>query len=311
MSAKAIVSSALALAVLGGWAALVNAQPQTAPSDTLPTPSNPPASALPEVIPPPSQIPAAQAGLPPGSVPDPWITYDRPGCCGPFGADGPIGTEFYARNGVSLPGGNQFWQNNLNTGWQTSIGARTLLFNKCTTAAWTADAGLSYTYNNSSRPETFILNVPFVVTTFDQQTFQQISNIVPSPLPMTVRDYQRASLNLAGGREWYLWQPAYSPGRHLRFGVDMGGRWGTSRLGLNDLSIPGASNYRRLYDVFGAVFTALHADVEFPFGPGAWWLVGVRGEWNLGFSDILKDVTPGVRSNIQDVNILLTTGFRY
>ena len=89
MSAKAIVSGALILAVLGGRAARAAEPAEQAPPapEVLPVPAPPPSQPpLPDVIPAPSQIPAVRAGLPPGSVPDPWITYDRPGCCGPVGS---------------------------------------------------------------------------------------------------------------------------------------------------------------------------------------------------------------------------------
>ena len=100
--------------------------------------------------------------LPPGSVPDPWITCDRPGCCGPVGGNGPIGWELYVRSGVSIPTGSGILQDTLDAGWMTTIGARTLFFNPATTAAWTWDVGLGYTYNDAGRPNrTFSVLFPF------------------------------------------------------------------------------------------------------------------------------------------------------
>src|SRR5262245_14744391 len=220
MRPKAIGSRALILAMLGTWVARaaaqppapMNIQPERLPAPTTTVPQTP----ISEIIPPPSQAPAAAAGLPAGSVPDPWITYDRPGCCGPQGRDGPIGWELYLRNGVSIPTGNNILQESLNPGWQTSAGARTLLFNKDTTAAWTADVGLSYSYNNAGGPDrVFNVKFPFNVTTFDQTTFQNVTTLVFTPVPVTIRDYQRASLNLAGGFEQYIGNAAYCPGNHF------------------------------------------------------------------------------------------------
>jgi len=316
MSTKAIGTRALIVAVLGTWVAGAAAQPPMPPTagpETLPAPSVPAQqSPISSVIPPPSQAPAAAAGLPPGSVPDPWITYDRPGCCGPMGADGPIGWEFYTRNGVSIPTGNNVLQESLDTGWQTAAGARTLFFNRGTTAAWTADVGLSYTYNNGSRPDrVFNVLFPFTNTTFDFNTFQNVTSVVQTPVPVTIRDYQRASFNLAGGFEKYIGNGAYCPGNHWRLGADVGGRWGASRLELNDVSRPGMIDFRRLYDVYGALFLSIHSDAEWQITPCTWFVTGFRAEWNMNWSDILKNADPHQGSNLTDINLLLTAGIRY
>jgi hypothetical protein len=304
-------SRALILAVLGGWAAQAAAQPPA--PEQLPAPAAPaPQTPISDIIPPPSQAPARAAGLPPGSVPDPWITYDRPGCCGPMGADGPVGWEFYTRNGVSIPTGNNVLQESLNPGWQTAVGARTLLFNKDTTAAWTSDVGVSYTYNNAGRADrVFNVLFPFTVTEFDFNTFQNVSRLVFTPVPVNIRAYHRASLNVAGGFERYIGNPAYCPGNHFRVGGDIGGRWGASRLELNDVSRADRIDYRRLYDVYGALFLSLHSDVEIPITACTWFVAGFRAEWNVNWSDILKNSVPHQGSNLVDVNLLINAGFRF
>src|SRR5688572_33427329 len=105
MNAKAIVPGALILAVLGGWAArAAEPAPQGNQPETLPPPSAS-ASPLPNVPPAVGTLPPGPYGLPAGSVPDPWITYTRPDCCGPLGRNGPVGGEFYLRTGPSLPVG--------------------------------------------------------------------------------------------------------------------------------------------------------------------------------------------------------------
>src|SRR5581483_7140584 len=137
MSANAIVPGALILAVFGVAARAAAQAPQPPGPETLPPPAVAPGTGpMPDVLPAPATaaqppatggLPPGPGGLPPGSVPDPWINYIRPGCCGPIGADGPIGWEFYWRNGVSMPvatGLKEF----LHTGWMTSVGERTLFF---------------------------------------------------------------------------------------------------------------------------------------------------------------------------------------
>ncbi len=328
MSAKAIVSAALFLAVIGGPAARAEeladpppaappagAAPPGAPApEVLPAPAAPPTSPVPNVIPPPSQIPAAQAGLPPGSVPDPWITYDRPGCCGPIGGNGPIGWEYYLRTGVSIPAGNTFLAETLQAGWTTTIGARSLFFNRDTTAAWVADAGLGYTYNNSGSDKRLDLFLPFIVN-----LTRDLGNGVTVPVgtvsrlgdvPITVRAYHRASVNLSGGREWYL-TPAYCPGSHWRFGVDVGGRYGASRLEANDLANLPNVEFRRLYDVYGAVFVAAHTDVEIPINACTWFVAGLRVEWDYDWSDVFRNAIPFRSGDLQDVNIMLNFGVRF
>jgi hypothetical protein len=275
MSAKAIVSGAVLLAVLGGLSARAVAQTPDASSqvpEQIPSPANPPMPApmspIGSVIPNPSQVPAVQAGLPAGSVPDPWITYDRPGCCGPLGSDGPIGYEGYVRTGVSIPAGNNVLQESLNAGWQTSAGARSLFF-----------------------PATTSLQF--------------------APVPVTIRAYERTALHMAAGWEWYLGNPAYCPGWHFRFGSDVGGKWGSSRLELNDVTVPDSIQYRHLYDVYGTVYLALHNDIEIPIGPCATVIAGWRAEWNNNWSDILHNADPHQTSNLQDINLLLNFGVRY
>src|SRR5262249_13076547 len=163
-------------------------------------------------------------------------------------------------------------------------------------------AGLSYTFSNGSQPQPFNVRFPFTVTNPDFTT-----SLVFTPVPVTIRDYQRASVNLAGGFGWYPFQPADCPGNHLRFRADVGGRYGASRLELNDLSFaPNTILYRRLYDVYGAVFLALHSDYEIQVNACTWFVAGVRAEWNYNWSDILHDAVPHQGSNLMDVNLMLT-----
>jgi hypothetical protein len=315
MSAKAIVTGALLLAALGGWSARAAGQtPEVSGQapDQLPTATaQAPMSPISSVIPPPSQVPAVNAGLPPGSVPDPWITYDRPGCCGPMGGNGPIGYEGYVRTGVSIPMGNNLVQESLNPGWQVTGGARSLFFNRATTAAWTADTGLGYTYNDGGRPDRRF-NVLFPFNVVNNNVFPATNTLVFAPIPVTIRAYDRTAVHLAGGFEKYFGNPAYCPGTHFRIGGDVGGRWGASRLELNDVTFgPNNITYRHLYDVYGTVYLSLHSDLELPISPCTTFIAGFRAEWAQNWSDILKDSQPRLTANLQEVNLLLNFGLRY
>jgi hypothetical protein len=310
MSAKAIVSGAVILALLGGWASLVAAQPPMPPTPA-PAPA-PPVESLPAPSTIPGQpvgLPAAPTigdGLPPGSVTDPWIDYTRPGCCGPIGRNGPIGSEWFLRNGVTIPVAGGILNDALQTGYMTEFGARALFFNPNTDKAWTLSSSLSYSYNNSSRSD-LILMVPEGFNSQNPVTGQTQFQI--TDIPVTIRDYQRWSFNVAGGRERYIGNPAYSPGWHWRIGSDLGGRWGYGRVGLNDLTgLPDNIFYRRQSDVFGSFFVALHSDVEGPLFCGHCQLIsGIRAEWNYTWTDVL----PQSKNDLQDVNLLWTIGWRY
>lgn len=338
MSAKAIVFGAAVLALVGGRA-IQGAEPpmllkplspaayQTGapavtapPAEVLPLPASP---AMPGAAAPSSGISYGQ-GTPPGTVADPWIAYSRPGCCGPLGANGPIGGEWFYRNGASIPVAGGILREALQTGWITEFGGRALFFNKETSAAWTSSVGVSFTFNNSGLSD-LIFDTPLGTTAVEQ---------VPDPLnpgqtvprnvfrivdhPVTIRDYQRWSLNVALGREWYLFNPAYQPGRHFRVGLDSGGRWGYGRVDLNDLSgildpnnpagLDSTIFYRHSSDVFGGVFVAAHADLEIPICCGAsTFITGFRAEWSYNWTDVL----PTQLHDLQDVNLFWTIGFRY
>jgi hypothetical protein len=284
MSTKAMVPTALLLAVLGGVA--VAAEPSAgAPVNAPGAPAIvPPAAPAPD-----SPVPAVTGGpngLPRGSYVDPWVAYTRPDCCGPVGADGPIVMELYYRFGASLPVNGGYVYHGIQAGGMTSGGGRTLLFNAANDAAWTADVGLSYTYNNGNKPEN--------TTTFNGST-------------VDIRGYNRTSFDLGLGREWYWNAPGSEPMGNFRYGFDTGGRWGTSHLDLNVHNATGDVTYTRKQDVYGAYFIALHADVLVPLG-GCWTLIGgVRAEYTYNWVDIL----PGAQRDLEDVNLMLTMGLRF
>ena len=285
------------------------ASPQVSPPPVV-TPQGPKAP-LPDVLPPPQTnsspttlLPRAD-GLPPGSVTSPWIDYNRPDCCGSI-CGGPISSEFVLRNGPSIPAGSGLLHETLNTGWFTEAGLRTLFFNQEANKAWTVEAGLSYSYNDGGRADVNY-NVPLLANANANTPGAPVAPVVQN-FNVTTRDYQRWSVNIAAGREWYLVKGDYEPGWHWRAGWDIGGRWGYGRLELNDLTtLPDHIGFLHTSDVFGSLALAIHQDIEIPLRNCVSFIAGVRGEWVYNWTDIV----PGPGRDLQDINILINVGFRY
>src|SRR5581483_8768072 len=124
MSAKTLWPCAFVLALISSPAARADRMPyatdsEAAAADPAPRPQVPQAAALP----------------PPGELSS-WIKYGRPGCCDPYGGDGPIATELAVRVGPSLPVAGGTINNSLNLGWKVEGAGRSLFFNPSQTAAW-------------------------------------------------------------------------------------------------------------------------------------------------------------------------------
>ncbi|MFO0808737.1 MAG: hypothetical protein U0746_08960 [Gemmataceae bacterium] len=326
MSAKTILPSALILAALGTGAARSQAptppatpltpMPATATPLTPMPPTGEPANKLPEPGEKAKANPALPNVLPPTPQPSqtagwisPWIAYSRPDCCQWCGSDGPIESEYYWRTGISMPVATGILHDAVQAGWINEVGGRSLFFNKGGTAAWTVDLGLSYTYNNGNEGSV-VFNQRVNFNDPLNGGFGQVDT------PVSIRGYHRTSLNLSGGREWYLLQPVSCPGRHVRVGFDAGGRYGTSRVDLNDYGqlnnaaaagVPPFIGFRHLTDVFGATFVSLHTDVEIPFYGCCVFTTGFRAEWNYNWSDAFSNE----KGDLQDVNLMLQFGIRY
>lgn len=330
MSAKTFLPGALILAILGAAAGQAQTSdrqtPGASPGPDKNTDKTTPPGELPkddktnsDAAPTAPMAPAGVLTTGPSPSPNagwisPWIAYSRPDCCQNCGADGPIESEYYYRTGLSQPIATGILHEAVQGGWINEIGARSLFFNKAANGAWTVDVGLSYTYNNGNE---------------GARIFNQRINFNPNPTnpaalqvdqvetPVTIRGYHRTSANLGFGREWYLFQPATCPGKHWRVGFDSGGRWGASRVDLNDLGQlnnppdPNTGNtfigYKKLYDVFGAWFVSLHTDVEIPFHGCCVLTGGFRAEWNYNWSDVFSNE----KGDLQDVNLMFQVGIRY
>jgi hypothetical protein len=251
-----------------------------------------PAAASPLVEPPPS--PNGKPVAVPVLIPDaPLVTPITKNaevgcaggdCCGPIGAHGPIGQEIYLRTGASFPLGNGLLARGLNIGYATTIGGRAQFFEAPGDVAWVLDLHGFYTYNDAGGQD--------VATVRNE--------------PVTVRALHRSGVGLGVGRDYFLAGPGYVGGlwnANLRYGWDVGGRWGAGHADLNSIIQPG--QYRRHYDVFGQPFVGLNATLDIPSG-GWTYFVGGRIEWNYTFSDILPK-----QGSFQEIVAQLTLGIRY
>lgn len=241
--------------------------------------------------------------LPPGSYGSPWFT-DGPGCCGPMGRNGQIAYELYANTGPSLVFGSGKFTDVLHAGWSVGGGARTLFFNTPHDAAWVLDLGLNYTYNRGSSSN--LLDV------FVRQPALQGANgqAIAQPDVLTtsrIRGLSRTSFNFALGRDWFLWgpgNPGGEPGWNLRVGGLVGGQWGTAHVDI--VPDADATLYARRQKVFHGVFLDAHAYLDVPLG-GWIWTNGLNVQWGYQWMDIV----PPLKGDMQFVNFLLTTGFRF
>ena len=118
---------------------------------------------------------------------------------------------------------------------------------------------------------------------------------------VAVRDLNRTYVNLAGGREWYLWGCAdcSKPDVNWRVGFDLGGRYGTEKLEV--------TNFDHRTDVIAGTFGSIHTDLEIPWRCCIF-QAGVRAEYGYTWGDILQRQTDG---DVQEINLLITLGTRF
>jgi hypothetical protein len=347
MSAKSVCLGGLVAAFLG--AGLARAQVNQSPSvggemgglDVSPTnpgaiisdspklPGNVPFYSGPQSL----QTPGSAGANPPPAARatlSSWILYPRSaGCCGPTGGNGPIAEELFLNVGPSFNIGGGILGNALDTGWDIEGGARTLFFNTACDAAWTVSFSVS-NINNHAGDQTEKVNVTGLTTgqtgivstsattglptintlralqfginptLLDGTTSQVLGNF-----PLTVRSLNRTYANLGVGRDWYLWGPAHVEGisagelPNLRVGVEVGGRWGTEELEVNETT--------RRMDTIGGTYFAIYGDVEYPWHCCVF-TAGLRTEYGYTWTDILQHQN---RTDIQDLNVLLTLGVRF
>jgi hypothetical protein len=235
---------------------------------------------------------------PPPGVPglDDWMLYHRPSSCFcPVGGDGPIQTELYLRAGVSFPVGGGVYSRILQTGWEIQGGGRALFFNTARDAAWVVDLGVVNIWNHSNRPDVLI-PLSVAQSTTGAMGAQTIAFL---PLDVTAAALNRTFGSASLGKEWWLTDPATAPCNRLRWGVDLGGRYGSNSATFHEI--------RHRTDVIGAAFIALHADLEIPCGCCTF-IYGLRTEYQYSWSDILQSQNSG---DLADFSLLVNFGVRF
>ncbi|MBI2807893.1 MAG: hypothetical protein HYX68_23160 [Planctomycetes bacterium] len=219
-----------------------------------------------------------------------WIVYKRDCCEGGAGRYTPLYTELYFGAGPSFPFGGQTLGRELQNGWSFKTGARVLFFNEPHSRAWVVDVHIVNTRQGAREQGT-----EFPVVVFQRGTKIEFGkNGLPGA---TLGDSNRTLVGVGLGRDWYPGQPANASDPRWRFGLDVGGRYGSQRLTLNEA--------RHLTDVIGSFYTGVRSDVEIPWGH---WVLhtGIRAEWAYTFSDILQRT-----SDVQEISLFLNAGVRY
>jgi hypothetical protein len=239
-------------------------------------------------------------------VPSDWILNRKcDTCCGPIGGNGPIRSELYLNNGVSLPVGGSIFGRDLVAGWDITGGARLMLFQPDMTAAWAVDLSGTNFANQAQRKGghelQFTILAPDAALGGTVRRFNFGENGVPG---VTLGGLNRTFVNIGLGRDWWLGGPATccgcgncNDGWSWRIGTDIGGRYGTARASFHEI--------RPETDVIGGMYLGLHSNVEIPCGCCVL-MGGLRTEWSYTWSDVLQR-----KSDLQEINILFTVGVRY
>jgi hypothetical protein len=252
------------------------------------------------------QPPAPDAAPAPGTYEGPWLGGTHPGsCCGPLGSNGPVTYELVTYTGPNLITGSGPFQAALKTGWTVGVNGNSLFFNCAGDAAWVLGLGLSYTYNRG-RPDH-----PLDVYTLAPTTTDQITGAVtfhPDQLnEFFVRGFHRTSFNYSIGRDWFLDGPGIvgmASGVNWRFGVDLGGRWGTAHVDLVPTADP--TNYFKKGSTTYGIFNGFHLTRECPFG-GTILYTGFRFEYGYDWTNVI----PPQGGDIFNINFFINAGIRF
>jgi hypothetical protein len=284
MSAKTVFPAALVLTVL--CLGLAQGQTQSAqdsvPQDNTAAPSDTPGGKTPPTPEPPHSL-------------SPYITYQCPECCGHLGCHGPIMTEIEARAGFAIPLGGSTFSNTLQTGWQAALVGRSMLFNSDMDGAWALEVGLNNIWNHGKNP-----NITFPIFTPSGTSVAG----GPPTINVSTKSLNRTFVNFGLGREWYLTVPATAEGNKWRFGLDVGGRYGSAKLDMQELT---TNVLQHRTKVFEGVYVALHGDAEIPCCSVVF-IAGFRAEWAYTGSDILQTQN---NADLFEVDLLLTAGVRF
>lgn len=296
----AVMAGALAGPTFGQTGVPLPAVP-VPPTASAPA-GGPPATSAGVLTAPATGLPAA--ALPPGTVCSPACGPDGT-CCGPFGANGPVTYELYARTGPALVVGGSELSGRLNTGWQIGSGAYTLLYNTSRDAAWSLGTGISYTYNRGRQERGGPLDVhtPRVQTLPGGGTQQLADGLAPH----LVRGLHRTTFDYSIGRDWWLQGPGTvgaEAAPNTRVGAYVGGRYGTAHTDLFPQADP--TNYLRKHSIMHSVFGGMHYGWEKPMGNWIFF-TNARAEVDYAF----MNVVPPQGSDVLSVNLLFSLGVRY
>jgi len=251
-----------------------------------------------DLLPPPTQIaensspfnepePAPPPETRPPATLSSWLAYPRPECCGPIGGSGPIQYELFVRNGPSLPVEGATFGHVLETGWKVEGGGRSLFFNPTMDAAWNIDLSLDNTRFQGQHSD---ITIP--LNEFNSSSTTHV-------VPVTLRNLNLTDVNVAFGREWYIWAPANGPGPRWRIGLDGGATIGSVKAEFHEI--------QHRNDILGGAFVSLHTDLEVPYGCCTF-LAGFRTEWRYDWMDILQSQN---NSDLEELNFLVTFGVRF
>ena len=108
---------------------------------------------------------------------------------------------------------------------------------------------------------------------------------------------------------WGPGAPGLETGWNLRWGVEVGGRWGTEHVDLDLIGTTGPLGsplYARRQGVTHGVFVGTHANVEMCFG-GWIWFAGRRAQYGYDWGNVV----PPLNGDIQNFNLLMETGVRF
>ncbi len=237
-----------------------------------------------------------------------WMLYPRsPGCCGPTGSFGPITAELFLDVGPSFNVSGGIYGHELGTGWDIDGGTRALFFNPQCDQAWTVAFSISNINNHASDQS---IKVTLTDVTVQQANLTALfptsdPNAKLPAFPVTIRSLNRTYANLGAGHDWYLWGPAHIEGitdgalPNWRVGFEAGGRYGTDDLILNEI--------RHRTNVCGGIYGAVYSDVEYPWHRCIF-TAGLRLEYGYTWDDDLQEQN---RTDLQDINLLVTLGVRF
>jgi hypothetical protein len=234
-------------------------------------------------------------------MPDNWMTYCCPECCGPVGGCGPIQYELFVRTGPALKVNGGFPFAALTDGWMVEAGGRSLFIDADPVRAWTVELAGNYIYNGGDHSN---FSFPF-------PTSAQLPATTPVGIVRVVAaDLHRNYLKAGFGREWWLIGTACSCDHwHWRAGTDVGFRYGVARLDVHDFTqipLAGEGQFNRATSITYGPYVSVHSDVEYPWGCCAF-IAGVRAEWDYSRMNVFS-----ARNNdLYDVNLLLNLGVRY